>query len=177
MKKKIFLPYFLSLVLFLPLSFLTNSCNNHVSDRTFNDSFRFPVMIGPLRVHYAITLTQQQTINATEAIIAHWTAFIYNYGTPIGNTNRDVYIFNLAFLNAPYLGDQKGWVDIDNNFRINVVIGTCDTVPDMTHQLVHSYYFPYEIYHRLPSVGFWTSVKIIQDSVVLQLKYIRHCPL
>lgn len=176
--RKILLASLLSAITIAPLGFLATSCNNHTAlGRTFNDSFRFPVLIGPLRIHYAVSLTQQQVSNATDAIVAHWTAFIINFGQPSGNVDRDVYVYDLAFLNAPYLGQQKGWVDIDHNFRINVVIGDCDTVPDMTHQLVHSYYFPYEIYHQFPNVIYWLSVELVQDDVVLQLKYSRHCAL
>lgn len=168
-----------SLIALAAISIGAISCNGSSgSGRTFNDQFRPPVNLGPLKIRYAVSLTDQQVVNANQAIATHWLAFTLNFGTPVGNNlNRDVYVYDLAFLNAPYLANQKGWVDLDKNFRINVVIGACDTVEDMTHQLVHSYYFPYEIYHDTPSKGFWDFVKIVQDDVVLQLKFQRRCSL
>lgn len=143
--------------------------------------------VGPLRVFCAssFTATERQAIQvavqaqlqAFQQIIAPAIQSAYN--TPFPSAPRNVFVYDVAFLNAPWALAQQGWTDVGDGNRINVVGGHCQLVPDLTRQLTHSYYFPYEIHHQGPLVGnvsIWTTVAQVQSATLGQLKVQRFCP-
>jgi len=162
-----------------------NGCNNSSKGRAF---FSTPTaQVGPLRIFMAASFDQQEQQEIFIAIQQRRLAFEqqivplirFNYpGVGPTTAQRDVYVYDTPHLNAPWKLTVPGWTDIDKNFRINVVAGHCNIVPDLVHQLTHSYYFPYDIHDESSlvfGVPIWPSVTFIEDLVTDSLKVQRLC--
>lgn len=161
-------------------------CNNSSRGKSFNKNP--DTTVGHLRVFYAQSLTTTERQALTLVVGQHINAFNQRIvptiqfafpNLPHPTTQRDLYIYDVPYINAPWALSQLGWTDMDENNRINVVAGHCNLLPDLTHQLTHSYYFPYDIHHQTAVVGntlVWTTVAQVESDLLTQLKIQYFCP-
>lgn len=170
------------LVLTLALLF---GCNNSNRGKSFYSQPSF--FVGYLRVYIATSFTQSERLLIEDAIRQRQLAFDlsvvsvlqFNYpGLSIPNSVRDVYVYDVPFINSPWALSREGWTDVDPDHTIHVVAGHCHIVPDLVHQLAHSYYFPGDIHHQnavAGGVSVWTTTAQVESNVTALLKIQRLC--
>lgn len=164
-------------------------CNNSDRGKSFDPTIYSG--IASLRVRCAIGMpTAKQTL-VIQAANAHWQEFQssvfpllqFAFGVNFPFAPRDVYIYDVPLLYAPYgSNNQLGYVDL-GDMSIHVVAGSAGEVPDLLHQLTHSYYFPHEVYDQGPMIGvgansinIWDNIKTAQNTLVTNLRIQRGVP-
>src|SRR5690606_22785815 len=132
----------------------------------------FPIsMAGSQARRQAIQQAIQDHFQEFNAIVVTTIQLTYNVQPP---TNfRDVYVYDVPYINSPTALAQQGYVDLNGTFDIHVVAGHCDIVPEMTNMLTRSYYFPYG---TGGNATIWASVAGATSTVVANLKIQRFCP-
>ena len=132
--------------------------------------------IGQLAVYLDVKMTPEEKFRAQESILRHWTSFGTTFGYPQSapSSNRRIYVHKTPFLNAPHMNNQKGYTNVVNK-DMHIILGYCDTVEDLTHQLAHSYGDPYDVWDQQPNYQYWRLVFSTQNNVVNYLKGQRGC--
>lgn len=141
--------------------------------------------VGPLRVRYARTITPARRQLLEAALAVHWRELDSAQITPawqnaLGNPpafgfswpQRDVQVYDVPFLTAQHRAGQLGWTDVETR-TIHLVAGPGDTLPDATHQLVHSVYLPYDVHDR---GAVWALALPLQAQTVAALRAARGLP-
>lgn len=146
-----------------------------------------------LSLFFADSIGLVARLDARDAAEEHWLEFAYGVAAlvttiqgvavyPAGQ--RRVVVHDRPFLVAPHAMHQAGYVDLDSQGRdIHVVLGPGAILPDLCHQLVHAWWYPYEPWDQAPTlvvggqrVTLWSEVLARQAVVVSRLKFARGIP-
>lgn len=159
-------------------------CGDYRGPRATMD--RTTGVMGPYTLRYAQTITPTRRLQLELALWAHHSALDVVIVSPawqnaLGNPTRigalwparDVYVYDLAYLNSPTHLAVQGWVDQDDRNALHLVAGGADELPAATAMLVRSVYLPYDTYQQGPA---WPFVLGLQDQTNRALRQQRGFP-
>jgi hypothetical protein len=167
------------------LALVLGGCGDYRGPRAAMDLAAPPARVGPYSVLYAQAITSDRRQACEAALWAHHSALDAVIVTPawqtaLGNPTplgvawpqREVHVYDVAFLRAPHALAVQGWTDPDTR-TLHLVAGEGDTLPDATAQLIHSVYLPYDVYRQEPV---WPFVLSLQSQTVAALRRARGLP-
>lgn len=173
-------------VVALVLALSSLGCGDYRGPRAAMDRSGPPSPLGPYSVRYAQTITPARRLLVEQALWAHHNALDVALTTPawqiaLGNPTpintawpqRDVYVYDLAWLRAPHALAVQGWVDLDDHNALHLAAGEGDVLPAASSTLVQSVYLPYDPYHQAPV---WPYVLDLEARTVATLRHARGLP-
>jgi hypothetical protein len=185
---------------FLRLSALTLAgCNASAESERINYS-PTPLTVGigngpTLSIYFESSIPVLHRFEARDAAAAHLAELPYLHGlvqslqqaqVPNGSgIGKRVYVHAATYLRSPYgTNQERGYLDVRSPGKdLHVSLGDAREVPDLLHQLVHSLWYPLEVYDDQPayvlggaSRTLWDDVREAQGRVVRAIRFQRGYP-